>query len=160
MGLPKQKELIMMKVKIFYAGAGGSAHDLGISASAFKIWTGEPFEGYTSAASMGIFGAAVIETPIIDITVDDPETENLFLNLHGRTVHVKLEPTVFFHYGGIVEVTLTIKQQNGSSTVDKKINFEATDCRGGAETLGAIDFTLELTQLPQSEWNPPTQIVP
>jgi len=73
---------------------GASLHDLGLSAAAFKIWTGEPFEGYTSATSQGVLGAAVIETPVVDVDVDQ-ELESLFLNLYTQVVHVKLEPTVF-----------------------------------------------------------------
>ncbi|WP_341284972.1 hypothetical protein [Priestia megaterium] len=151
-----------MQVKILFAGEGVTYSGFGLSFAGFKIWTGGPqeFRGFTGATNEALFGASIIETPVVDLGNIGEDREKHFRNLHGKVGFVKIEPTTFFHDGGIATVKLTVKEQVGGTLVEDSIEFIAENCRGVSATAGAIEFTMELFQLPQNEWDPFGSVIP
>lgn len=75
-------------------------------------------------------------------------------------VFVKIKPTIFIRDGGIATVSATIKEQSGGELIDHTVEFVAENCRGVSATGGDIEFSLELAQLPEDEWNPFGSVIP
>lgn len=151
-----------MQVKILFAGEGSTIPwiDFGLSFAGFKVWTGPPFMGFTGATNAALLGLGIVETPVVDVGELAEEEEALFRNLHGRVAFVKIEPTTFVRDGGIATVTLTVKEQVGGNLVDHSLSFVAENCRGVAAVAGSIEFTMELLQLPEAEWEPFGSVIP
>ncbi|MGW8959984.1 hypothetical protein [Paenibacillus sp. NPDC055715] len=114
-----------MQVKILFGGEGFTYEGLGLSFAGFKIWTDGPqeFRGFTGVTNEALIGAAIIETPVIELGDLGENRERKFRNLHGKVGFVKIEPNTFFIDGGIVIVKLTIKEQVGGTLVEDSIEL-------------------------------------
>jgi hypothetical protein len=151
-----------MQAKISFAGEGVKIPgiDIGLSFAGFKIWTGPPFMGFTSATNQALLGFSIIETPVVDLSDLGEPRESLFKQLHTRVVFVKIKPNIFFRDGGIATVSITIREQTGGELEDQTIEFVAENCRGVSATGGDIEFSMQLNQLPQDEWDPFGSVIP
>jgi hypothetical protein len=151
-----------MQIKILFAGEGVTIPviNIGLSFAGFKVWTGPPFMGFTTATNQALLGFSIIETQVIDLGILDETREAIFRNLHARLVTVTIQPTIFFRDGGNASVSMIFREQAGGVLTDRKIEFVAENCRGVSATASRIEFTAELLQLPENEWNPFGSVIP
>jgi hypothetical protein len=70
--------------------------------------------GFTSASNqIGTLGYIFLETQEVDVGTLDDERQQLFTQLHGRTVTFAIQPTLFVKDGGIARISLTTNVQSG-----------------------------------------------
>ena len=151
-----------MQIKILFSGEGVTIPgiQMGLSFAFFKIWTGPPFRGFTTASNQALLGFSIIETQVVELGELGEPRESLFRNLHARTLFAKIEPTIFFHTGGTATVTLTVKEQQGGNLIDRTVQFVASDCRGISATAGVIEFKADILMLPSEENDPFGSVIP
>jgi hypothetical protein len=146
-----------MQAKLVFGGEGAKIPmtDFGFSFALFKLWlcpVGGTFTGYTAASNQGLLGAAIIETPVVDIVMRDLEDEKPFMNLHGALVDVTISSPFFVKDGGIARVKIVLLK-NDSGT-PKELSFNSDECRGFSAAATDIHFAATLVQLPSEEWDP------
>lgn len=137
-----------MKVKLLLFGEGVAIPKTGlnIGVGLLSLWMDN--NGFTSASNqIGTLGYIFLETPEIDIGSLDDERQQIFANLHGRTITFDLKPTLFVRDGGICRVAMTATVQSGGSMAEKKIEFLAQNCKGLSIVAGPLSFTCEMLQL-------------
>jgi hypothetical protein len=137
-----------MKVKLLLFGEGLSIPktEIGIGVGFVSVWmNGNGFE--SAANQIGSLGVIFIETPEIDIGDLDDERQQIFTDLHGRTITFDLKPTVFARNGGICRIAMTASIQHGGNVVDKKIEFVAQDCTGLSIVSNPLNFSCDMFQM-------------
>ena len=77
----------------------------------------------------------------------DDQRQQIFSNLHGRTVTLGITPTLFVKDGGIARISMTTSVQVDGNAVDKKIDFVAENCKGVSVTTNALSVTCEMLQM-------------
>jgi|GEM_PF-3480177 hypothetical protein len=119
---------------------------IGFGIGAVSIWVNG--FGFTSATNdLGALGYVLLETRDIDVGDPGEEITSLFTNLHGQVVDFEIKTNHFFKDGGIARVVLTRSVQEEGALVDKKIEFQATDCRGVSLTANPMKFSVEMMML-------------
>lgn len=146
-----------MYAKFLYGGEGAKVPytDFGFSFSLFKVWfcpTGGSWAGYTTASLNGLLGAAIVESPVVEVVTRDLEDEDSFTGLHGSTVDVTISPSTFIRDGGVASINL--KRWNNDSIPPKEISFFSDQCKGASLAVTNIHFTATLLMLPPQEMDP------
>jgi len=133
---------------IFFGESVNIPHtSIGLGVGAVSVWVDG--SGFTSATNnLGAFGYTFLNTQDIDIgDPGDEEIRTLFSNLHGQVVGFEIKTNHFFKNGGIARIVLTRSIQENGVLVDKKIEFQATDCKGVSFTSNPMNFSAEMIQL-------------
>lgn len=137
-----------MKVKLLLFGEAVTIPhtELGLGVGVLSLWMDG--SGFTSATNqIGTLGYIFLETQEVDIGKLDAERQEIFSNLHGRTVTLEVKSTLFVKNGGIARVTLTAAVQQDGDSVERKIAFTADNCRGVSLTTNALSVTCEMLQM-------------
>jgi len=141
-----------MRVKVVFGGEALNIPwtQIGLGIAIIKVWVDG--RGFTSASnSIGSLGYILLETPTTDIGNVDDERRAIFTNLHGRAVHWTIQTNLFVKDGGIATVTLAVAIEQDGIVVEKRIQFQATDCRGVSGLTNALDFTCDMLQMEQDQ---------
>jgi hypothetical protein len=137
-----------MKVKLLLFGEAVNIPktEIGLGVGLVSVWMDG--NGFTSGTNqLGSLGYIFLETREIDIGDLDAERQDIFSNLHGRTITFDIKPTLFVKDGGIARIGMTAVAQSGGNAVEKKIEFLAENCTGVSVTTNALSFTCEMLQL-------------
>jgi hypothetical protein len=146
-----------MQAKVLFGGEGAKIPmtDFGLSFALFKLWlspAGRPFAGYTTASNQGLLGAAIIETPVVDIVMRDLEDEEAFMNLHGALVDVTIAAPFFVKDGGVAQVKIALLTNDSGPR--KEMSFNSDQCRGFSAAATDVHFVATLLELPSEERDP------
>jgi hypothetical protein len=136
-----------MKVKVVLVGEAVNIPktNIGLGSALVSVWVDGA--GFTSASNdLGSLGYILLETQEVNVGDVDADRQQLFTNLHGTVVHWTIKANTFFKDGGIVNITMAVPVQQDGSSVEKTIQFVATDCKGVAVTTNALDFSCEMLQ--------------
>jgi hypothetical protein len=129
-----------MKVKLLLFGEAVTIPktQIGFGVGLVSVWMDG--NGFTSASNqIGALGYILLETQEVDIGALDAERQQIFSNLHGRTITFDIKPTLFVRDGGIARVGMTaVVQSSGNS---------AENCTGVSVTTNALNFTCEMLQM-------------
>jgi len=135
-----------VKLLLFGEAVNIPKTEIGIGVGAISVWMDG--NGFTSATNqLGTLGYILLETQDVDIGTLDDERQQIFANLHGRTVTFDIKPTLFVKDGGIARIAMTAVVQSGGSASEKKIEFQADSCTGVSVTSNALNFTCEMLMM-------------
>jgi hypothetical protein len=137
-----------MKVKLLLFGEAVNIPktEIGLGVGLVSVWMDG--NGFSSASNqIGALGYIFLETQEVDIGDLDDERQQIFANLHARTITFDIKPTLFIKDGGIARIAMTTSVQSGGNSVDKKIEFVAENCKGISVTTNALNITCELLQM-------------
>jgi hypothetical protein len=137
-----------MKVKLLLFGEAVNIPktEIGLGIGLVSVWMDG--SGFTSGTNqLGSLGYIFLKTKEVDIGDLDAERQDIFSNLHGRTITFDVKPTLFVKDGGIARVGMTAVVQSDGNAVEKKIKFVAENCTGVSITSNALNFTCEMLQL-------------
>jgi hypothetical protein len=137
-----------MKVKLLLFGEAITIPktEIGLGVGLISVWMDG--NGFTSASNqIGALGYILLETQEVDIGALDDERQQIFSNLHARTITFDIKPTLFVRDGGIARVAMTAVIQSSGNSVEKKIEFQVENCTGVSVTTNALNFTCEMLQM-------------
>jgi hypothetical protein len=144
-----KEETMNVKLLLFGEAVSIPKTEIGFGVGLVSVWTDG--NGFTSASNqIGALGYILLETPDVDIGELDAEREQIFSNLHGRTITFDIKPTLFVKDGGIARIKMTATVQSGGSALEKAIEFVAGSCTGVSLTTNALNFTCEMLQMEKS----------
>jgi hypothetical protein len=116
---------------------------IGLGVGAVSVWVDG--KGFTSATNdLGALGYMLLKTGAVDIGNVDPELQDLFSNLHTQIVGFQIKTNTFASSGGIARITMSRSIQQDGTLVDKKIEFQASDCSGISIVSNPISFSAEM----------------
>jgi hypothetical protein len=137
-----------MKVKVVLGGEAVNIPktDIGLGIAFIKVWVDG--NGFTSASNdLGSLGYILLETAEVDIGNVDDERQQLFTKLHGSVVHWIIKTNLFVKDGGIARISMAVGVQTDGDVVEKKIEFQASNCTGVSVVSNALDFSCEMLQM-------------
>jgi hypothetical protein len=141
-----EESLVRIKLLLFGEAVNIPKTEIGLGVGLVSVWTDG--NGFTSATNqLGSLGYIFLETKEVDIGNLDAERQEIFANLHGRTITFDIKPTLFVKDGGIARVGMTAVVQSEGNAVEKKIEFVAENCTGVSITTNALNFTCEMLVL-------------
>jgi hypothetical protein len=144
----EEKQMII-KLLFFGEAVNIPATTIGLGVGAISVWVDGA--GFTSATNdLGALGYMFVETQDVDIGEPGPELQDLFSNLHGQVVDFQIKTNLFIRSGGIARITMTRSVEQGGVLVDKKIEFQATDCKGVSVVSNPVSFSTEMIVLERS----------
>src|SRR5215218_3216136 len=141
---------MQMIIKLLYFGEAVNIPEtsIGLGIGAVSVWVDG--QGFTSATNdVGALGYMYLNAPEVDIGDPGEESQALFSNLHGQVVGFQIKTNIFVRDGGIARISLTRSIEQGGVLVDKKIEFEATNCRGISVVSNPVSFSTEMLQMEQ-----------
>jgi hypothetical protein len=139
-----------MNIKLLYFGEAVNIPStaIGLGIGAVAVWVDG--QGFTSATNdVGAVGYMYLNAPDVDIGDPGEELQALFSNLHAQVVTFQIKTNLFVKDGGIARISLTRSVQQEGVLVDKKIEFEATNCRGVSLVTNPVNFSTEMLQMAQ-----------
>ncbi|WP_419730641.1 hypothetical protein [Lichenicola sp.] len=136
-----------MRIKLFFGGEAITIPktDFGLAYALVSVWIDG--NGFTSAANaIGTIGYVCLETEEVDLGDVDAATQQTFANLHATVVHYDITTNLFVKDGGIATITMTVSVQTGGQLTDRKLQFQASACRGVSVLTSPISFSVEMLQ--------------
>ncbi len=120
--------------------------NLGVGMAFVDVWIDG--NGFTSAAnSIQSLGYILLATDDVDVGTLDQERQDLFSNLHGRVVKFDIAPNTFLTDGGIAQISMTIALQQDGALVERKVEWQADNCRGVCLVTNTLSFSCEMLQM-------------
>jgi hypothetical protein len=140
---------MIIKLLLFGESVNIPMTSIGMGIGAVSVWVDG--SGFTSATNdLGALGYIFLETQDVDVGEPGAEIREVFSNLHGQVVGFEIRPNIFFRTGGIARITMTRSVEQDGTLVDRKIEFQATDCRGVSLVSNPVNFSAEMIVLERS----------